>query len=377
MQDSTINTDVVVAGHVCLDIIPTFPACAGTLAETLVPGKLVDVGPAVLGTGGAVSNVGLALHRLGCRPRLMGKVGRDGFGRSVLDLLGQRDQALAGSMIVAPDVATSYTVVISPPGADRIFLHCPGANDAFGADDLNSREIAGARLFHFGYPPLMRRMYADGGVELTAMLGRVQALGVVTSLDLARPDPASPAGRADWRAILTRALPQVDIFEPSLEELLYMLDRPAYDRLLNGQPPDRAQLRRLTGELLALGAAVVTLKLGDQGLLLRTTSDAARLEKLARVLGLDAACWRDRELLAPCFEVRVVGTTGSGDATIAGLLSALLRGDTPEAAVTAAVAVGACSIEQADATSGIPSWEQVHARIADGWARRPGSMFAI
>ncbi|MEI7435264.1 MAG: carbohydrate kinase family protein [bacterium] len=366
------NVDVVVAGHVCLDIIPTFPDCAGTLAETLVPGKLVNVGPAVMGTGGAVSNVGLALHRLGVTPRLMGKVGRDAFGGIVLEMLGRRDDALTGSMIVADDVATSYTVVINPPGADRIFLHCPGANDAFGADDVHSGAIAGVRLFHFGYPPLMYRMYADGGVELASMFRRVQALGVVTSLDLARPDPASPAGRADWRAILTRALPHVDIFEPSLEEILYMLDRPAYDRLLAGQPPDSAQLRRTTDELLAMGAAIVALKLGDQGLLLRTTSDAVRLESLTRVLRLDAGQWRDRELLAPCFVVQVVGTTGSGDATIAGLLAALLRGEAPEEAVTAAVAVGACSIEQADATSGIPAWDQIQTRISSGWARRRG-----
>ena len=89
---------------------------------------------------------------------------------------------------------------------------------------------------------------------------------------------------------------------------------------------------------------------------------------------IDAASWLGVEVLAPCFEPDVLaGTTGSGDATIAGLLAALLRGADPLAAATAATAVGACSVEAPDSTSGIPSWEQVAARIASGWRRRDTS----
>ena len=42
----------VVAGHVCLDIIPQFLRSASRLDEWVVPGKLVDMGPAVIATGG-------------------------------------------------------------------------------------------------------------------------------------------------------------------------------------------------------------------------------------------------------------------------------------------------------------------------------------
>ena len=67
--------DAIVAGHICLDIIPDLSG--STLEQfrrTFVPGRLVQVGSATLGTGGAVSNVGLALHKLGLDVRLMGKV---------------------------------------------------------------------------------------------------------------------------------------------------------------------------------------------------------------------------------------------------------------------------------------------------------------
>ena len=72
----------------------------------------------------------------------------------------------------------------------------------------------------------------------------------------------------------------------------------------------------------------------------------------------DIAAWADRELWAPCFQADVVGTAGSGDATIAGFLSALLRDMPPEDAVNAAVAVGACNVEAADTLSGVRPWNE-------------------
>ncbi len=357
------SRQVVVCGHICLDVIPTFPGGAA-LGDLLVPGKLVNVGPAVASTGGAVSNTGLALHHLGVPIRLMGKVGDDLFGRAVLDLLRGHDASLAEGMLVTSQAPTSYTIVISPPGTDRVFLHCPGANDAFAADDVPYHQLAGARLFHFGYPPLMRRMYADGGGELASLLRRVREQGLVISLDMALPDPASEAGRAPWRGILERALPQVDLFVPSLEEILFMLGREA------AAAPEGELLAEVGSELLGMGAAVVALKLGAGGVYLRTTPDRERLAALDPCLPGGTEAWVGRELVAPCFQVEVVGTTGAGDCTVAGFLAGLLHGLPPEGAIAAAVAVGACSVESADATTSVPSWQQVQQRIERGWPRR-------
>jgi sugar/nucleoside kinase (ribokinase family) len=364
---------IAVAGHTCLDIIPTIRAGGATrLDRFLVPGKLIDVGAAVLATGGAVPNAGLALHRLGVPVRLMGKVGADHFGTVVRDLLEQAGPGLAAGLVTGRE-PTSYTVVISPPGTDRIFLHCPGANDSFGPEDVDAAALRGLRLFHFGYPPLMRRMYEQGGAELEALLRRVKEAGVATSLDMARPDPDSPAGRVDWPTLLARVLPQVDVFLPSFDEILYMLDRRRYEqiearhgaRIVAGADP--ALLEALAGRLFELGAAVVGLKLGDRGLYLATTPSPQRLAALERAgAGPD---WFGRRLLAPCYRVSVAGTTGSGDCTIAGFLMAVQAGMTPEQAVNAAVAVGACSVEQAAATSGVPLWADVVARQAAGWPR--------
>jgi sugar/nucleoside kinase (ribokinase family) len=365
--------EMVVAGHICLDIIPTFERSASSLAEILVPGKLVHIGGAVTATGGAVSNTGLALHRLGFPTRLMGKVGDDLFGHAVLEILRGRHPALAEGMLITKEAPTSYTVVINPPGVDRMFLHCPGANDTFGWRDIPYEELARAWLFHFGYPPLMRRMYANGGAELERLLRRVKELGVTTSLDMAKPDPASAAGKADWLEVLRRALPSVDVFVPSVDEILFMLDRERHDAMgpdLSGHL-EGSLLSELSERLLGMGTRIVALKLGAEGLYLRTTDRITRLAGMGSCAPQGVRRWVGRELLAPCFEVEVVGTTGSGDCTIAGFLAGLAEGLGPEEAVTSAVAVGACNVEQADATSGIPGWGEVQQRLRSEWNRRP------
>lgn len=365
---------IVVAGHICVDIIPAWTQAVESIAAILRPGRLTEVGPALVSTGGAVSNTGIALHRLGVSVRLMGKIGPDLFGRAILDVVRSYDEALTEGMIVDPDADSSYTLVINPPGVDRIFLHCPGANNTFSAADVDLEKVRGAKIFHFGYPPIMRRMYLDEGAELAALLQAVRGLGVTTSLDMAQPDPNSEAGRIDWRKLLMRVLPHVDIFAPSLDETIYMLDRPLFDAIQRGEAshvPDLMLLRRLAEQVLDMGAAVVALKLGDLGLYLRTTGDADRIAAAGAAFTPLPAGWIGRELLTPCFVANLAGTTGSGDCTVAGLLTSLLDGRPADEAILDATAVGAASVESPDATGGVPSWEAVQARRAAGWPKHP------
>ena len=367
---SAAAPDAVVAGHIALDLFPELP---GPVAYE--PGRLTVVGPALISTGGSVSNTGLTLHRLGVPVRLVAKVGADLFGQAVLDGLAQVEGELASEIVVSERDVTSYTIAISPPGVDRTFLHCPGANRSFRAADVSDRALAGARVFHFGYPPLMREMYADDGDQLRRLFERVHAAGPATSLDLCGVDPQSEAGRVDWERVLANALPFVDVFAPSIEELLFMVDRPAHRALQQSDGiaafVDGSLLAELGERMIGLGVAVAAIKLGDEGLYLRTASSGERIGAFCDRLGLSAEAWCDREVLAPCFEVpAVAGTTGSGDTTIAGLLAALLRGEDPADAATSATAVGACSVEALDPTSAVPPWPAVAARLAAGWPRR-------
>jgi sugar/nucleoside kinase (ribokinase family) len=367
----------IVAGHICLDIIPDLGNIPHSRFDSLfLPGHLIEVGQATLSTGGPVSNTGLALNKLGIPTQLMGKVGDDLFGQAVRQIVTSHGSHLADGMIVDEQAHTSYTVILSPPGVDRVFLHCPGANDTFTADDVRYDLCGQARLFHFGYPPLMKRMYENGGAQLVETYRRAKETGVTTSLDMAVPDTSSDGSRADWASILRSTLRYVDVFIPSIDEILYMLRRETFEELQHAAkgaklslPVMPELLSDLGRQLIEMGVKIVGLKLGNQGLYMRT-ADRAAIEDMGRACSSDPAAWADREMWVPCFQVEVVGTTGAGDATIAGFLGALLRDYTPEAAMTAAVAVGACNVEAVDALSGIRPWEETMQRVEAGWPRR-------
>lgn len=357
---------VVACGHLCLDIIPAFPQ-AGDRSDWFRPGALYVVGAPVISTGGAVSNVGLSLNRLGVPVRLSAKIGRDPLGRLILERIDAEGRGLSAGILSLEGEISSYTAVINPPGVDRIFYHCPGANDTFAAEDVTGASLQDAAVFHFGYPPLMRRIYGDGGEALRDILRRARAAGALTSLDMSLPDPRSESGRVDWKSFLSRVLPFVDLFVPSIEESLFMLDRGEFDRFLSRGGGDAVvrgasldDVSRVAGKALELGARAVLMKMGHRGAYLRT---AAR-----GIPGLSG--WEGRELHAPVFCVeRVAGTTGAGDATIAGFLASVYKGLAPEEALSMAVAVGGCCVEAPDATSGIRGWDATVERVRAGWKR--------
>ena len=372
---------MVVVGQICADLIPALPAHQGRLEALLTPGHLLEVGPMVISTGGGAANTGLALQRLGTPVRLLGKVGGDTLGRVILELLTRHAPDLGDTIVVAPEAQSSYTVILSAPGVDRTFLHYPGPNTTLCAADVPDGLLQCARVLHVGYPPLLNCMARNAGAELELLFRRARSLGVVTSLDMTMPDPAAETGAIAWPAFYARVLPWVDLFLPNIEETLFTLDRQLYTSL-EAHSAGAGLLEQVDGDLLTavstrlldLGAGVVGLKLGAQGMALRTTNDRRHLSRLESALSLPRRIWRNRELLAPAFQATLVGTTGAGDCAVAGFLSGILRGRSPEDTLTAAVATGSCNVEAADAISGVPSWDKVWERVNAGWQRIPTTL---
>lgn len=381
---SETKPDILVAGLICLDVIPDFPAGAHlSLADVMVPGKLVDVEGIVLATGGPTTNTGLTLHRLGFPATIAGKISDDHFGGIILDIISKYGKSMVEKMIIAPGQCSSYTIIINLPGVDRIFLHSASVNNTFCAADVPGSAFDGIRLMHFGYPPIMKRFFENDGIETATLMRRAKEHGLTTSVDMSRPDPDSPAGRANWPVIMGNFLPHVDVFAPSVDEIVFMLDRPKFDRLCAqaGEGNMAAlltldEVAAVADELLAMGPAVVCLKLGDQGFYCKATSDAARLAAMGPLAPKDADAWLGKEYACPCRSANVVGTTGSGDATIAGFLGALYKGMRMDEAAVRAVAVGAFSVEGRDSNSGVPSWEKVTERLEKGWPESPSRVVA-
>ncbi|MGP4079095.1 carbohydrate kinase family protein [Pseudalkalibacillus sp. R45] len=355
---------VTVAGHVCLDLLPEIKGCT-----PVEPGKLIESGSVAFSTGGAVANTGIALHKLGVSSLLVGKIGDDYFGEILLNQLSKDGVKSVQKMCVTPKGQTSYSIVLSQPGIDRTFIHCAGVNDTFSKFDIDYEALKDTKVFHFGYPPLMKNMYENQGDELFQILYEIKKREITVSLDMALPDPESEAGRASWKGILKKCLPMVDVFMPNIEEILYMMDRSLFIEIQqNGlQCIKPEHLTRIGDELLEMGAAIIGLKLGENGLYIRTTQSMDRLKRIGKAIPENTSSWLGRELVVPCFEVEEVGTTGAGDCTIAGFLGGMVQSFSLDETIRLAVGVGACNVEGSDATSTIPSMEKVQQRIKGKW----------
>ena len=360
---------IIAAGHICLDITPVFPTGYqyGSIGDLLAPGKLIRMDAASVHAGGSVANTGLALKVLGNEVTLLGKVGNDAFGSMVQSILAGYG---AAGLITDTNSSTSYSVVLAVPGMDRIFLHNPGANDTFVPADIPAEALEDAALFHFGYPPLMKRMYEHQGEELLALFVQMKESGIATSLDLAAVDPQSDAGRADWQAILSRVLPYVDFFVPSFEELCYMLNRPLYDALSQqgGDMTQHADILQAADQLaqkcLQMGCGAALIKCGLSGMVWRTGS-RERLLQTGHQLRLNVDDWADRAGVQPCYRAEIVrSATGAGDVSIAAYLSALMNGETPADCAKLAAAEGAASVSSYDALGGILGLDELKKRIA-------------
>ena len=204
MMEKYKNKKVVAAGHICLDITPSFEQSAqfDLVSDILIPGRLVPVGTPDIHIGGSAGNTGLALKRLGADVSVMGKIGRDDFGRLIKTQL--EAYGMQSKLTEQEGEETSYSVVLSVPGIDRIILHNSGANHSFTASDIDFEAVKEASLFHFGYPSIMRGMYRDSGRGFLELFKKVKSFGTATSLDMAIVEENSESGKVDWTAILQK-----------------------------------------------------------------------------------------------------------------------------------------------------------------------------
>lgn len=364
---------VIVAGHICLDITPVFSGKkAAQFGDILTPGKLVNVGRADVHTGGAVANTGLAMKFFGADVSLMGKIGGDPFGEMVCNVLKSYDAE--SRMLISKQESTSYSVVLAVPGIDRVFLHNPGANDSFRAEDIPQNELEEAALFHFGYPPLMRAMYENEGAELIKLMKRAKEYGAATSLDFAAIDPDSEAGGADWAHILEKVIPDVDILVPSVEELCFMLDHEKFffwQKKADGRDITEIldiekDVKPLADRCMELGAKILLIKCGAPGIYYQT-GGIQTLEKIGEKLELDAQQWADLSGFERSYvPERVLSGTGAGDTSIAAFLTAVLDGYTPEMSMHLAAAAGASCVTAYDALSGLEPFARLECKIGNG-----------
>ena len=369
---------IVVAGTLTLDVTPVFDSQkkAKSVDEVFVPGKVVHMDGIDVHPGGAASNTGLGLKVLGADVRIVGKIGKDEFGDIVYryyDKFGA-----AEDLIIDEKTATSYSIALTPPGIDRIFLHDPCAGNTFRKEDIDPALYKTAQIFHYGYPPVSRMLYLNGGAECIAMLKEAKEAGIATSVDMCAVDPECESGKEDWKDIMRRMAPYVDFFEPSIEELMFYLDREKYNRLYEaaengdmiGLLDMERDVRPLAEMLVEWGAGVVLVKCGYRGLYM-AASDGERLRAIGGDLKLDEADWAGTRVFERSYvPEKVLSGTGAGDTTIAAFLYAVTLGYSRSRCIQLAAATGASCVEAYDALGGLKSFEELEKKIDAGWAKQ-------
>lgn len=312
--------DIQIVGHVCVDLTPQLAGEANT-----TPGVLTEVGPMQITIGGAVGNSARAVKALGRRAAVAAAVGADELGRLLQAAL---EVDMPGSVFLKQtSAATSYSVVLAPPGGDRSFWHHTGANDEFDG----SCPLLPSPIVHFGYPTLCPGMTAEAGRPTTELFRRAHAQGSATSLDLAYCANNSPLRGYDWDGFFRNVLPHTDVFCPSWDDVTSARSLPAAF--------EASAVSSAAEEFLRMGAGVVLITLGEKGSYL-ATGEGGALRRVVDALGVSPDSWSGvREWIPAAPVERFVSSNGAGDTFKAAFLLAAQGAATPVAAARQAAFV--------------------------------------
>jgi ribokinase len=265
--------------------------------------------------GGVGANCALALRRWNVSVQLIGCVGLDDFGKSLLKTLAANGVKVRGVRRTGEAMTGMLYINVTPDG-QRTFFGSRGANQLVGR--LGRSESA--LLEQAQAASLMGYSFLDEGGETAAqqIMAAVHRKNGWVSLD-AGMEPCQKIPRKILRIAKT-----VDLFFVSSKEA----------KTLTGyRNPEKA-----FNSFLKRGILRVVMKLGRRGCLI--VDD----EKVRHV---------------PPFPVRALDSTGAGDAFTAAFLQAQLLGWPASEAALAANAAGAAAASVVGAGERLPTVQQV------------------
>lgn len=296
--------------------------CLGILVADVV-GKPVDVYPErgrlnlvdrmELHSGGCAANTGVSLAKIGVKTAVIGKVGTDGFGDFLIQVLQKHGIDTRGVKRDEKE-ATSATMVMVHSDGERSFLHYIGANAALRLEDVEMDIVRESKVLHIAGALVMPGIDGEPTAEL---LRRAKEMGIITSFDTVWNTSSG------WMNTVRPCLPYVDYMIPSIEEAKMLTGR--------SEPEDIAQV------FLDHGVKVVGLKMGERGCFIRSA---------------------EVKLAIPRYQVQAMDALGAGDAFAAGFLTGLVKGWDLEQTGRFANAVGALCVTALGATTGVRSLEE-------------------
>lgn len=284
--------------------------------------------------GGATSNTGRALTRLGIAVEFMTVIGNDANGDIMMKLW--QEDGIDTRYVTRTDAAGTAlsTIPVYGDGKRGVYF-CPGTNDimsmenTFGENQAYLPLLRERQIFHFGYPPLMRQLQ---GKALAELLTAVRDTGVMVTLD------TTPiADDSTLHDMLAASFRVAHLFTPNIEEASQATGY--FSRLVHrAEEESRKQGKHIDieavihpEELQAIGAALLheglpmaAITLGPNGAYI-CSGDEAALRQVPLAPD-DLSEWANQQIFVPAFQVDgPVNTTGAGDTFTAGLLAGFSR----------------------------------------------------
>ena len=295
------------------------------LGEPMVEFNAQPDGRWLYGFGGDVSNVAVAAARQGTRVGMATRIGTDSFGD---DLMGLWAEERIDSTCVERDAGSPtglYFVRHGPDGHEFEYRRANSAASRMGPEMLPREAIGAARCLH--YSGISQAISETALAACDAAVDAARACGLLVSYDPNLRLQLWPLERA--REIIHRSVALCDVFLPGFDDARQLtgLDNP----------------EKIVSHYLDLGAGLVALTLGHEGVLLGDSSGLAAIP--------------------PC-RVEAVDASGAGDCFDGAFLARLLAGDTAEAAAYYAVTAAAISVEGYGAIAPIPTAASVRKRQA-------------
>ena len=165
---------IAVAGTILLDKINEISAYPNS-------GELTKIKAIQYAVGGMVPNDGIDIKKI--KPdipvKALGKVGADGEGEFVLNVLKENGLDVSG-VIIDQKEKTSFTDVMSVVGGQRTFFTYAGASADFGFDSIDWENLD-VKMLHLGYFLLLDKV--DGGDGLKILM-EAKKRDIKTSIDL-------------------------------------------------------------------------------------------------------------------------------------------------------------------------------------------------
>ncbi|WP_321329397.1 ribokinase [uncultured Ilyobacter sp.] len=295
---------ILVVGSINMDLV-TRASKSPRIGETILGKDFKQI------PGGKGANQAVAVARLGSDVSLIGMVGEDSFGDTLLSVI-KKDGVDISGVGRCRDRSTGIATIVVDDDANNSIIVVPGANFEIEKEDID----ANIKLYENSEIVVHQLETPLDIVEYSLKISK--KLGKTTILN---PAPA--------KAMSDEIIKNVDYLIPNETEL----------ELLSGVPvKTKEDILKACRKIMTKGVKKLIVTLGSKG-----------------AIYVDGEGSREFGV----YKVDAVDTTAAGDSFIGGFTAALSKGESIEKAMDFATKVGAITVTREGAQTSLPTLDEV------------------